>query len=187
MRIISGKLKGKKISFLKSSTTRPLKDSVKESIFNIISHSNLLDIDLKSSNVLDLYSGIGSFGLECISRGAKNIIFVEKDKKASEILISNLFKLEINSSANVIVDEVKNFLKKKNSRKFEIFFFDPPFKDSNFIQDLDLIKQQKCFKKEHVVIIHRERKAVDNLKGILDPIITKHYGRSKIIIGKFLL
>ena len=80
MRIISGKLKGKTISFLKSLTTRPLKDSVKESIFNIITHSNLININLKNSNILDLYSGIGSFGLECVSRGAEKITFVEKDK-----------------------------------------------------------------------------------------------------------
>ena len=71
MRIISGKLKGKSIIFLKSLTTRPLKDSVKENIFNVISHSNLFQINLNNAEVLDLYSGVGSFGLECISRGAK--------------------------------------------------------------------------------------------------------------------
>ena len=64
MRIISGKLKGKSIAFIKSSVTRPLKDSVKENIFNIISHSNLLNVNLEKSNILDLYSGIGSFGLD---------------------------------------------------------------------------------------------------------------------------
>ena len=92
MRIISGKLKGKTISFLKSSITRPLKDSVKESIFNIIIHSNLLNVTIKNSNILDLYSGIGSFGLECISRGAEKITFVEKDKNAAEILKKKLNK-----------------------------------------------------------------------------------------------
>ncbi len=64
MRVISGSLKGKKIMHLKSSSTRPLKDLVKESIFNIILHSNLFNISLKNSRVLDLYSGIGSFGIE---------------------------------------------------------------------------------------------------------------------------
>ena len=59
MRIISGKFKGKKIFFSKSSTTRPLKDSVKESIFNILKHSKLLKINLDNSNILDLYSGFG--------------------------------------------------------------------------------------------------------------------------------
>ena len=68
MRVISGSLKGKKIIHLQSSNTRPLKDLVKESIFNIILHSNLFSISLKNSRVFDLYSGIGSFGIECISR-----------------------------------------------------------------------------------------------------------------------
>ena len=86
MRIISGKLRGKSIDFVKSKITRPLKDSVKENIFNVLAHSNLLNINLKSSNILDLYSGIGSFGLECISRGTNKVTFVEKDKAVIEIL-----------------------------------------------------------------------------------------------------
>ena len=86
MRIISGIFKGKTINFLKSSTTRPLKDSVKENIFNIIAHSNEFNINIKKSNILDLYSGIGSFGLECISRGASKVTFVEKDKEVVKIL-----------------------------------------------------------------------------------------------------
>ena len=95
MRIISGDLKGKTIAFLKSSVTRPLKDSVKENIFNILKHSNLLTVNLKNSNILDLYSGIGSFGLECISRGAKRVTFVEKDKNAFSILNENLINLNV--------------------------------------------------------------------------------------------
>ena len=76
MRIIGGNLKGKKINFFKSQTTRPLKDSVKESIFNILNHSNNIEVEIKNSKVLDLYAGTGSFGIECISRGAKIAIFV---------------------------------------------------------------------------------------------------------------
>ena len=75
MRIISGKYKNKKIILPKDKLTRPLRDQVKESIFNIILHSNLLKIDLRNSKILDLFSGSGSFGLECLSRYAKNIVF----------------------------------------------------------------------------------------------------------------
>ena len=74
MRIISGKLKGKKINFLKNLTTRPLKDSVKENIFNILKHTNLNRVNIENASILDLYSGVGSFGLECISRGAKFLL-----------------------------------------------------------------------------------------------------------------
>ena len=186
MRIISGKLKGKTISFLKSSTTRPLKDSVKESIFNIITHSNLLNINLKNSNILDLYSGIGSFGLECISRGAKKITFVERDQNVAEILKKNLFNLGIKKNVPVIIDKIGNFLKKNISEKFEIIFLDPPFADDSYLQELKSIKQNKNYKKNHLIIIHRERKSFENFQDILSPIMIKQYGRSKIIFGKFL-
>ena len=77
MRIISGSFKGKKILEPKDNNTRPLKDLTKESIFNIIIHSKKFNVDIKNSKILDLFSGVGSFGLECISRGTKKVCFVE--------------------------------------------------------------------------------------------------------------
>ena len=185
MRIISGKLKGKSISFIRSSITRPLKDSVKENIFNIIAHSNLLNINLNKSNILDLYSGVGSFGLECLSRGADNVVFIEKDKVAASTLNINLKTLSIKEKAKVLNEKIIDFLNRKQSEKFDIFFFDPPFADNNFIEELKLIKKKKIYKNNHIVIIHREHKSSDNFKNIIDPIIIKKYGRSKIIFGKF--
>ena len=114
MRIISGYLKGKSLDYLKSSVTRPLKDLVKESIFNVLTHSNLFNnLRIADSNVLDLYSGIGSFGLECISRGANKIVFVEQDKNALNILNKNLLKLSIKNKATIVSDKINNFLRKK--------------------------------------------------------------------------
>ena len=63
MRIISGSFKGKKILEPKDNNTRPLKDLTKESIFNIIIHSKRFNVDIKNSKILDLFSGVGSFGL----------------------------------------------------------------------------------------------------------------------------
>ena len=70
--------------------------------------------------------------------------------------------------------------------KFEIIFLDPPFADESYLQELKSIKENKNFKKNHLIIIHRERKSFENFKDILSPIVTKQYGRSKIIFGKFL-
>ena len=86
MRIIGGINKGKKIKIPIDNSTRPLRDLVKESIFNLITHSNKFDVSIINSNILDLFSGIGSFGLECHSRGAKFITFVENYKKALNVL-----------------------------------------------------------------------------------------------------
>ncbi|MDA9073319.1 16S rRNA (guanine(966)-N(2))-methyltransferase RsmD [Pelagibacteraceae bacterium] len=186
MRIISGDLKGKTIAFLKSSVTRPLKDSVKENIFNILKHSNLLTVNLKNSNILDLYSGIGSFGLECISRGAKQVTFVEKDKNAFSILNENLINLNIEERSTIIKENIEFFLKEGLFEKFEIIFLDPPFSDNSYLGILKTIRERKICKKNHIIIIHREKKSLDNFKDILHPLIVKQYGRSKIIFGKLI-
>ncbi len=185
MRVISGFLKGKLINFIQSSTTRPLKDSVKENIFNIINHSKHILVDLKNSQVLDLYSGIGSFGIECISRGAKKVVFVEKNSNAIEILKKNLIDLSIINKVNIKSDEIEEFLKKPIKEKFDIIFLDPPFAENNYVKDLEIIKKKNMLSSKHLVIIHRERKSKDNLESVLDILITKEYGRSKILFGKF--
>ena len=84
------------------------------------------------------------------------------------------------------MDEIENFLKKGVSEKFEIIFLDPPFADESYLQELKLIKQNNNYKKNHLIIIHRERRSFENFENILSPIIIKQYGRSKIIFGKFL-
>ena len=89
MRIISGLYKGKKILLPTDKNTRPLKDLTKESIFNLIIHSKFSKIELEKSNVLDLFAGSGSFGLECISRGASEVIFCENYKPAIKISGTN--------------------------------------------------------------------------------------------------
>ena len=86
MRLIGGNLKNKKLFFSSSTTTRPLRDLVKESIFNIVTHSKLINIKIENSEVLDLYSGIGSFGIECISRDVKRVTFVENNSNTLKFL-----------------------------------------------------------------------------------------------------
>ena len=98
MRIISGNFKGKKIFIPSDNNTRPLRDMVKESIFNLLQHSNKINLDIKDSNILDLFSGTGSFGLECISRGSKSVIFMENYDKILKILRKNIEKTEINAN-----------------------------------------------------------------------------------------
>lgn len=125
MRIISGVLKGKSVNFLKNSITRPLKDSVKENIFNVLKHSKLINADIENADVLDLYSGVGSFGLECISRGAKKVLFVEQDKMAFKILKENLLKLSVVNKASIINSSVDNIFENNEKNKFNFFFLIP--------------------------------------------------------------
>ena len=185
MRIISGSLKGKSFSFLKNSNTRPLKDSVRENIFNILHHSNLIKPRIKNSNILDLYSGIGSFGIECISRGARKVTFIEQDLSAAKILKHNLINLSIIEKSKIFNDKIENVLNRNILEQFNIFFLDPPFKDLEFFKNLDLIKKSKIFDNNHIIIVHREKDTEDNFRTSLKIVEQKVYGRSKIIFGVF--
>ena len=156
MRIISGLLKGKKIDFLKSSITRPLRDFVKENIFNILNHSKLISISLKNIKILDLYSGVGSFGIECVSRQIGETTFVERDKIALNILKKNINKLNIENKTEVIESDVGSFIE-QTKKKFDIIFLDPPFAENFFINDLKNIKTLKIINRNHLVVIHREK------------------------------
>ena len=182
MRIISGFLKGKKIDFPKSSTTRPLRDLVKENIFNIINHSKSISISLENSQVLDLYAGVGSFGIECISRNVAQATFVEKDKLALKVLKNNLKNLNIENKAEIIEDKIASCLTQIKS-KFDIIFLDPPFAENFFIQDLKKIKESKIYNSRHLIVIHKKKKTQDDLRQILNITLTKNYGRSKIFFG----
>ena len=186
MRVISGFLKGKTISYIKNTTTRPLKDSVRENIFNILKHSKLINVNLEGGRVLDLYSGVGSFGIECISRGAKIVTFIEQNIETIKILRSNINQLSINNKTKLYNDNIKIILNDKFIEKYDIFFLDPPFLDKNFVQNLELIKNKKLFNKKHIVIIHRENKISDYLDNLLNIILIKKYGRSKILFGTFM-
>ena len=106
MRIVGGSLKGKKLLFLKNKTTRPLRDLVKESVFNTILHSNLIKLEIINSNILDVYSGIGSFGLECLSREASNVLFVENNKEALSILKENINNLSVANKTKVYNNDI---------------------------------------------------------------------------------
>ena len=185
MRIISGFLKGKSIKYLKNAITRPLRDAVRENIFNILAHSKQIKPKIDKAKILDLYSGVGSFGLECISRGAEKVTFIENDLIAKNILKENLVSLSISNQANIINNKIENVNLSKID-KFNIIFLDPPYADNHFVNDLILIKKNKAFQKNHVVIIHRERSANDNFEEILETILTKKYGRSKVIFGCFI-
>ena len=187
MRIISGNLKGRKILPPKDNLTRPLKDLTKESIFNVIKHSRLLNIELEKANILDLFSGVGSFGLECLSRGAETVIFLESYKEVLTILKKNIDNLKQQDSSSIIEKDIfsENTLKTLNN-KFDIVFMDPPYKEKKLTDLLNIIIKLKLLKDNGIIIIHRHKKEEDIFPDQFNIIIKKSYGISKIIFGNIL-
>ena len=187
MRIISGSFKGKKIHLPKDKLTRPLKDLTKESIFNIIKHSKLLNVELEQANILDLFSGIGSFGLECLSRGAATVTFLESYKEVLAVLKKNINNLKQENFSKLIEKDIfaENTLKSLND-KFDIIFMDPPYKEKKLTELLNTIIKLKLVKDNGIIIIHRHKKEEDIFPDQFNTIMKKNYGISKIIFGSIL-
>ena len=184
MRIIGGRFKGKKILQPKNKQTRPLKDLTKESIFNILNHSNKFKISVENSIVLDLFSGVGSFGLECLSRGAGHVTFVENYSGVLSILKNNLNNLNISEKYEIIEEDlISNFPIKKIRQKFNIIFLDPPYKEKRLPNIIDDIFQEKILNKNGIIVIHRNKKENDKFSKNFKILDEKKYGISKILFG----
>ena len=186
MRIISGFYKGKKILEPNDIKTRPLKDLTKESIFNVIAHSNKIKISLQESKVLDLFSGVGSFGIECLSRGVEEVTFVEKYSGVLPVLKKNLLNLNKVNNYKIIEKNIyeDNFFESFID-KFDIIFLDPPYKDDLNIT-LEKINNVHLLNTDGIIIIHRHKNQKDIFPKNFEVIENKKYGISKVIFINLL-
>ena len=186
MRIISGSNKGKKLIMPNDKTTRPLKDMAKESIFNILTHAKYINFHIKDSKVLDLFSGIGSFGLECISRGSKFVFFLENYPPVLKILKNNISNLKVDNRSKVInIDAFKiNGNTFNGNQKFQIIFCDPPYKEKKMELLIENIIEMNILEKNGIIIIHRKKGDLDTYPKKFKIIDTKNYGLSTFIFGR---
>ena len=180
MRIISGSFRGKKIYQPTNDKTRPLKDLVKESIFNIINHSKKFKIDLENANILDMFSGVGSFGIECLSRGVQEVVFVENYQGVIPILKKNLLNLKSVDNYKIIEKDVYSDEIKFFNVQFDIIFLDPPFKHKNLSLIFRKIKNEKLLKENGIIILHRHKDEKDIFLEDFNIIEEKKYGISRI-------
>ena len=186
MRIISGNFKGKKILEPRDRATRRLKDLTKESIFNILMHTKKFNVEILNSKVLDLFSGVGSFGLECLSRGSAYLIFVENYKYVLPILKKNIDNINCQDKVLLIEkDIIKNLNFEMIKEKIDIIFIDPPFKEKNLSLLITKIKESNILNSSGIIIIHRHKKEGDNFPENFNILEEKVYGISKIVFGCF--
>ena len=186
MRIISGKSKGKKILLPKDLNTRPLKDLTKESIFNILAHSNKFNVELENSSVLDLFSGVGSFGLECLSRGSAFVTFIENYNNVLPVLKKNILNLGYQDNSLIIEKNIINDLNFKIiKKKFDFIFLDPPYKEKKLPAILNSIIESNLLNDNGIIIIHRHKKEEDEFPDKFNFLEDKTYGISRVIFGNY--
>lgn len=133
-KIISGKFKGKILNLPSKITTRSSKSIVLESFFNT------LQFDIVDSNFVEVFSGSGSIGLEALSRGAKKVIFMEKDRDALKVLKSNILLTDPNSCEVIAGNSFDNIniviSKLKKNKQDSYFYIDPPFSIREGMEDI---------------------------------------------------
>lgn len=137
MRVIAGKVKGKKLATLTGSATRPTSDRVREALFSIL-YSQIGSLEGKS--VLDLFAGSGAISIEALSRGAKHAWMVEKSRSAAKIIEKNLISCQFSDHADIVVTEVSQALKSLMSTgPFDLIFLDPPYRQGDALKTLQQI------------------------------------------------
>jgi len=179
-RIITGAVKGQKLMVPKKGT-RPMTDRVKSALFSMI-HTLI-----QNANVLDLYAGTGALGMECLSRGAKSAIFVDRSKYAVECIKQSLKKTGLTALARVIKCSASRFLGEYETfdlepSAYDIIFITPPhndFKESIIERTINLLDSDGIIIAEHPT----SRKTSDRV-GKLEKIDERSYGKTALSFYK---
>lgn len=154
MRIITGKFKGSKLYTVPGQSTRPTTDFNREVIFSMYP-------DYEGLEVLDLFAGTGSFGLECLSRGAQWVDFVEFASPAIAVLLENIKKLRCVDDCHIYRRRVEQYLATSDKR-YDVVFLDPPYNKGLVNRCLELIFAGNILKEEGIVIAeHSPREGID--------------------------
>lgn len=172
MRVITGKVKGHKLSAPKTHETRPALDRVKESIFNIL-------FDVTDTRVLDLFAGSGSVGIEAISRGAKHCTFIEKEKIAVTCIHKNLHRCHLMDQATVIHAPVERALKRIPGT-FDLIFVDPPYERGLVNPTLERLSSLPLITAETRIVVEHHPKEPITEHALLTLTDSRRYGQTLV-------
>ena len=173
MRVITGTARGRRLKTPDNYDIRPTTDNVKESVFNII------QFDIEGRQVLDLFAGTGQLGIECLSRGAADAVFVDRDRDAVRIVKDNLKTCGM--KATVLQEDSISFL--NHCGKFDVIFIDPPYDSDLYESALKIINLVDILSEGGIIICEARREKV--LPEMTEPYRKRKeydYGKVKICI-----
>ena len=152
MRIISGKLKGRRLKAPKNLPVRPTTDMAKEGLFNILNNNYYFD----SISVIDLFSGTGNISYEFASRGTKSIYAIDANYKCSRYIYNTAKELDLD--INTYKSDVYKFLD-KTFLQADVIFADPPydFTAEKFLEIADIIFDKDLLNEDGVLIIEHSK------------------------------
>ena len=180
MRIITGKAKGIRLKTLEGDTTRPTAERVKESVFS------MLQFDLDSREVLDLFSGSGQMGLEAVSRGAAHATLVDQSKDAIRVIQENVIKTKLSDQCTVYQGSALDYIRRNQEKKVDIVFLDPPYAANLYTPVLRALWQAQMLKPSTILVCESESEAIfegdEALADIYQVNKTVRYGRTVVTV-----
>jgi 16S rRNA (guanine966-N2)-methyltransferase len=171
LRISSGIYKNRRLKTIPGKEFRPLSERVKLAVFSILGDK------IKDSNFLDLFGGTGNVGLEALSRGAKSVVFVEKESKKIELIKSNVSSIGVDEKVEIIQSDVFNY---KTQSDFDIVFAGPPYKVNFSTKILNHLKNNNIVKKDTILILQHHFKEEIDADGY-NVIDKRKYGITEIV------
>ena len=175
MRVITGRAGGRKLKTPANEEIRPTTDNVKESVFNII------QFDIEGRRVLDLFGGTGQMGIEALSRGAREAVFVDRNRDAVKLIRDNLRTCGM--QADVLQTDALSYLKR--GEQFDLIFVDPPYDGGLYEPVLSTINSVDNLSEGGIIIC--EARADLSFPDVKEPyrrIREYRYGKVKICIYK---
>ena len=173
MRVITGSARGRRLKTPEGMDIRPTTDNVKESVFNII------QFDVEGRRVLDLFAGTGQLGIEALSRGAAEAVFIDKDREAVKIVKENLKACGLRAA--VRQEDALSALRREE--KFDLIFVDPPYDAGLYGPVLESIKTVDKLTDGGIIIC--EARSTEPLPDLAAPYGKRkeyRYGKVKIAV-----
>ena len=181
MQVITGKFRGRKLKSVPTTQTRPTLGRVKESIFDMINEY------IPNSVVLDLFAGSGALGIECISRGAKQTVFVDSQKESLQTIKTNL-KNDLSQAKLIKADygDAIHMLSKLNI-KFNLVLLDPPFDSDYAEKSLYLLHKNNLLEGDAIIMCETSiKKVLQNYPQKYIIIKNKSYGTIGVTLLKYI-
>lgn len=178
MRIVAGKNRGTKLAAPENWTTRPTADRTRESLFGILEGGGHGD-PLTDALVLDVFAGTGALGLEALSRGAAEAVFIESDREAVAALRQNIARLRVEDVSTVIEGDVRK-LHRKAPRPADLILMDPPYKEGLGAPALDRLHECGWIGTETLIVIECEKSEILEVPEWLEELEARRYGKARV-------
>ena len=179
MKILTGSLRGRRITFRPSPELRPTSDKARKAIFDMFQG------EMEGKRVLDLFSGTGALGLEALSQGAEQVTFVDSDRAQCRDISANLEQVGLTARTTVVCADALEALRRLSvsGPSFDFVFIDPPYDDGMASKSMEKLAALGLVSKDGFALVEcRKRHDLPEVFGELKLLRDKRYGQTKILI-----